>query len=270
MYLGILERDGVITAKGGGYMDQGKTGRFIAEKRKEKGMTQKELAKQLGIGDKAISKWECGRGMPDNSLMLPLCDILGIKVNELLLGESLPENSYHESSEDIILTLVEEKEYLKKKNKKNVLSCILAVLFTALLFFLIIVPIQFWHNWVYFLDPFTFITNLLLMLLMLLVSGNVKAFFRSFLLVRKKDVKKNTLFSSLQAVKFAIASGLLGGGVFTLLDMIFILQTMEKDTGQGAAVTLLAMLYGMLFALLLLPLKYSLESKMEEINEKSD
>ena len=95
-------------------MDQGKTGRFIAEKRKEKGMTQKELAKQLGIGDKAISKWECGRGMPDNSLMLPLCDILGIKVNELLLGESLPENSYHESSEDIILTLVEEKEYLKK------------------------------------------------------------------------------------------------------------------------------------------------------------
>lgn len=48
-------------------MDQAKSGRFIAEKRKEKGMTQKELAKHLGIGDKAISKWECGRGMPDNS-----------------------------------------------------------------------------------------------------------------------------------------------------------------------------------------------------------
>ncbi len=51
-------------------MDQTKSGRFIAEKRKEKGITQRELAKQLGIGDKAISKWECGRGMPDSSLML--------------------------------------------------------------------------------------------------------------------------------------------------------------------------------------------------------
>lgn len=251
-------------------MDQEKTGRFIAEKRKEKGMTQKELARQLGIGDKAVSKWECGRGMPDNSLMLPLCDLLGIKVNELLLGESLLENDYQESSEDIILTLMEEKESLKKKNKKNLLSCILAVLFMVLLFFLTIVPIRIWHSWVYFLDSYTFITNLLLVLIMLLASGNVKAFFRSFVLIRREDVKRNTLFSSLQAVKLAIASTLLGGGVFTLLDMIFILRTTKKGTGQVAAVSLLTLLYGMLFALLLLPLKYRLESKMEEINEKSD
>lgn len=251
-------------------MDQGKTGRFIAEKRKEKGMTQKELARQLGVGDKAVSKWECGRGMPDNSIMLPLCDLLGIKVNELLLGESLLENDYQESSEDIILTLMEEKESLQKKNKKNLFSCILAVLFTAILIFLIIVPIQVWHSWIYFLDPLTLIMNLILVLLMLLVSGNVKSFFRSFVLIRREDVKRNTLFSSLQAVKLAIVSGLLGGGVFTLLDMIFILRTMEKEPERGVAVTLLTALYGMLFALLLLPVKYGLESKMEEIDEKSN
>lgn len=251
-------------------MDQGKTGRFIAEKRKEKGMTQKELARQLGIGDKAVSKWECGRGMPDNSIMLPLCDLLGIKVNELLLGESLLENDYQESSEDIILTLMEEKESLQKKNKKNLFSCILAVLFTAILIFLIIVPIQVWHSWIYFLDPLTLIMNLILVLLMLLVSGNVKSFFRSFVLIRREDVKRNTLFSSLQAVKLAIVSGLLGGGVFTLLDMIFILRTMEKEPERGVAVTLLTALYGMLFALLLLPVQYGLESKMEEIDEKSN
>ena len=87
-------------------MDQAKSGRFIAEKRKEKGMTQKELARQLGIGDKAVSKWECGRGMPDHSIMLPLCELLGINVNELLMGESLSENDYNESSEDIIVTLM--------------------------------------------------------------------------------------------------------------------------------------------------------------------
>ena len=100
-------------------MDQAKSGRFIAEKRKEKGMTQKELAKHLGIGDKAISKWECGRGMPDNSIMVPLCDLLGINVNELLMGETLSVKDYNESSEDIILTLIEEKESLKRKNKKK-------------------------------------------------------------------------------------------------------------------------------------------------------
>lgn len=98
-------------------MDQAKSGRFIAEKRKEKGMTQKELAKHLGIGDKAISKWECGRGMPDNSIMVPLCDLLDINVNELLMGETLSVKDYNESSEDIILTLIEEKESLKRKNK---------------------------------------------------------------------------------------------------------------------------------------------------------
>lgn len=251
-------------------MDQGKTGRFIAEKRKEKGMTQKELARQLGIGDKAVSKWECGRGMPDNSIMLPLCDLLGIKVNELLLGEVVPEKNYHESSKDIILTLMEEKESLQKKNKKNLFSGILAVLFTAILIFLIIVPIQVWHSWIYFWDPLAFIMIPILVLLMLLVSGNVKAFFRSFGLIRRKDVTRSMLFTSLQAVKLAIVSSLLGGALFTLLDTIFILRTMAKEPERGVSVTLLTALYGILFALLLLPLKYRLESEMEEIDEKSD
>ncbi|MDE6852250.1 MAG: helix-turn-helix domain-containing protein [Lachnospiraceae bacterium] len=251
-------------------MDQEKTGRFIAEKRKEKGMTQKELAGQLGIGDKAVSKWECGRGMPDNSIMLPLCNLLGINVNELLMGESLSEHDYHESSEDIILTLMEEKESIKKKSKMNLLSCILMVLLTAILFFIIIMPIQVWHSWMYYVDPLTFLMDPILVLVMLLVTGNVKVFFRSFSLIRKEDVERNNLFSSLQAVKLAIISFLLGGGLFTLLDTIFILRTMTKEPQRGVSITLLTMLYGTLFALFLLPLKFKLESKMEEMHEKSD
>lgn len=245
-------------------MDQAKTGRFIAEKRKEKGMTQKELAEQLGIGDKAVSKWECGRGMPDNSIMLPLCSLLGINVNELLMGESLAVENYNESSEDIILTLMEEKESLKKKNKKNLLSCILMVLLTAVLFFIIVMPIQVWHSWVYFFDPLTFVMDPILVLVMLLATGNVKVFFQSFSLIRKEDADRNRLVSSLGAVKLAIASFLLGGGLFTLFDTIFILRTMTKEPERGVSITLLTMLYGTLFALLLLPVKCKLESKMEE------
>ena len=251
-------------------MDQAKSGRFIAEKRKEKGMTQKELAKQLGIGDKAVSKWECGRGMPDNAMMLPLCDLLGITVNELLMGEDLSKNDYNESSKNIILTLMKEKESLKKKNKKNLLSCGMAILFTILLILLMDMPIQIRHNWVYFFDPFSFLMDPILVFVMLLVTGNVTSFFQSFLIIRNRDVDRNRLFSSLMAVKLAMASFLLGGAMFTIFDTIFVLGTMTKEPGKGVAFTLLTMLYGMLFALFLLPLKVKLESKWEELHEESD
>ena len=70
-------------------MDQVKIGRFVAECRKGKGLTQAKLAEMLGITDRAVSKWETGKSMPDASLMLPLCEILGISVNELLSGERI-------------------------------------------------------------------------------------------------------------------------------------------------------------------------------------
>ena len=70
-------------------MDQIKIGKFILELRKEKNMTQQELANVLGVTDRAISKWENGRGLPDLSLLKPLCDTLNITINELLSGEKL-------------------------------------------------------------------------------------------------------------------------------------------------------------------------------------
>ena len=68
-------------------MDQIKTGKFIAERRRAKHLTQRELAEKLLVSDKTVSKWETGKGLPEVSLMMPLCEILGINVNELLSGE---------------------------------------------------------------------------------------------------------------------------------------------------------------------------------------
>ena len=256
-------------------MDYEKIGKFIAEKRKEKGMTQKELANQLGIGDKAVSKWECGRGMPDNSIMIPLCSLLGINVNELLMGETLSEKDYNESTEDIVLTLMGENESLKKKNKRNLFSCVLVILLALVLFSLIVMSLQSSESvqlgvLLYFYDPFALVADIILVLVMLLATGNGKAFVQSFLLIFKNDVDRNKLFPSLQAVKLAFASFLLGGGALTLIDTIFMLGTMEKTPEIGVSISLLTMLYGVLFAMLLLPVKYKLESKMEEMNEKSD
>lgn len=96
-------------------MDQIKTGGFIAKERKSKGYTQRQLADILGISDKTISKWECGNGFPDVSLLLPLCKELGISVNELLTGERVSKDEYHKKAEENMVNLVKEAQESKKK-----------------------------------------------------------------------------------------------------------------------------------------------------------
>ena len=95
-------------------MDQLKIGKFIAECRKQVNLTQMQLAEKLGITDKAISKWERGIAMPDTSIMLELCDILGISVNELLSGEKISMENNNQKNEQLLLDMAKE---LEKKNK---------------------------------------------------------------------------------------------------------------------------------------------------------
>ena len=84
-------------------MDKNTTGRFIAELRKQKGFTQKELAENLMVTDKAISRWETGKGLPDTSLLKPLGDVLGVSVTELLSGKKIEEVDMKERADNIIL-----------------------------------------------------------------------------------------------------------------------------------------------------------------------
>ena len=99
-------------------MNQEKIGRFIAELRKEKKMTQVDLANKLGITDRAISKWENGRGMPDLSLLTPLCEILDVSINELLSGERLDKKNYQEKLEENIINTIDYTDKKIKKTKK--------------------------------------------------------------------------------------------------------------------------------------------------------
>ena len=95
-------------------MDQLKIGKFIAECRKQVNLTQMQLAEKLGITDNAVSKWERGVAMPDTSIMLELCDILGISVNELLSGERIDMENDNQKTEQLLLDMAKE---LEKKNK---------------------------------------------------------------------------------------------------------------------------------------------------------
>ena len=127
-------------------MDQIKIGKFIAECRKKNNLTQMQLAEKLNITDRAISKWENGKGMPDSSLMLDLCNELKISVNELLSGEMIEMNNYNESIEKNLLGMVKQKE----ENDKQLLRleilmgilCILPLLISILIVSL--VPMEEW------------------------------------------------------------------------------------------------------------------------------
>lgn len=95
-------------------MNQIKIGEFIAELRKEKNLTQAQLAEKLLITDRAVSKWERGKSLPDASIMIELCEILGISVNELLCGEKISMENKNEKNEQILLEMAREVE---QKNK---------------------------------------------------------------------------------------------------------------------------------------------------------
>jgi len=95
-------------------MDQIKIGKFIAACRKEQKLTQLQLADKLGITDKAVSKWERGIAMPDTSIMLELCELLQINVNELLSGERITMENKNQKNEELMLDLAKE---IAQKNK---------------------------------------------------------------------------------------------------------------------------------------------------------
>lgn len=103
-------------------MDNVKTGKFIAERRKELGYNQKDLAEKLNITDKAVSKWETGRSAPDVSLLMPLAEILNVSVAEILNGEKISQEEISTASNEIIV------KSLKKSRSKTVLAIILALI----------------------------------------------------------------------------------------------------------------------------------------------
>ena len=101
-------------------MEPTRISRFIAERRKALGLTQRQLAEQLSVSDKAVSKWETGRGLPDVLLMPPLCAALGITVNDLLSGERVGEGDYRKKAEENMMELMRENA----ENRQRLLQSI--------------------------------------------------------------------------------------------------------------------------------------------------
>lgn len=140
-------------------MNQEAIGKFIADCRKEKKLTQLQLAEKLNITNRAVSKWETGKSCPDASIMLELCDILGITVNELLSGERITMENYQKKAEENLVELQERKENAMKDYKKmETIWIIVAVL---------LVPVHFAINYYYPENNGTGIGGLLILIILI-------------------------------------------------------------------------------------------------------
>ncbi len=129
-------------------MDQVKIGKFIAECRKNENLTQMQLAEKLNITDRAVSKWETGKSLPDSSIMLQLCSVLKITVNDLLSGEVIIMDNYNKEMENKILEMIKQKEESDKRLLMlewviGILSCI--ILFVPI-FIGALLPMEEWKQ----------------------------------------------------------------------------------------------------------------------------
>lgn len=142
-------------------MDQVKIGKFLSDERKAKGYTQKQLSELLGISDKTISKWECGNGFPEASLLLPLCNELEITVNELLTGERISQQNYKEKAEENMVNMIREKE---ENKQKILLTTIIGVISTITFVTLLLVVC-------FYTDVITLPIKMVLMVIAISVFG---------------------------------------------------------------------------------------------------
>ena len=127
-------------------MDQIKIGKFIAQCRKKNNLTQMQLAEKLNITDRAISKWENGKSMPDSSIMLDLCNELKINVNELLSGEVIEMENYNLKAEENLLQMKKQKEESDKRllTMEIVIGVLASTVFLTLVFIASFVEMEEW------------------------------------------------------------------------------------------------------------------------------
>lgn len=211
-------------------MNQEKISVFIQQTRKEKGMTQKELADILGISDKTISKWETGKSMPDMDFFMPLCNALEININELLSGEKISSINYSEKAEENIMSLLKENREHKKGMTIQVVTGIVLGLI-ALFSMIFVSGVQ---SIAWFIDFFTLVELVLVCAACVLLSG----------CKNKKDVIEVIRMSVIPAgVLISLTAAVLGLGNLSDLSTL----------GPTLCVIFLSNIYALLVYLILIP-----------------
>lgn len=229
-------------------MNQELTGKFISQLRKEKNLTQKELADRLGISDKTVSKWETGNGMPDVSLLQPLCKELSVNLNELLSGERLSEESYSGKAEENMMNLARDvQEGRENKKRVGIIGLICGIL--AFLFCLefTLVSVGGIGGVASFIDFPTLIMIVGFTLGIELIAGRIKRVFKALGAAVKNtgDLDENTRKVYLQDLKFFIRTTVISSFITAIIGFINLLHNMENPAtiGPSLGVMLIVVFY---------------------------
>ena len=238
-------------------MDQEKIGVFISTLRKEHGMTQQQLADAIGVSNKTISKWECGKGMPELALIVPLCHILQISI------------------------LLQETENSKKKSRSSLLAFgITVIIFLFVVLYSVITNMGIGMNML-FVDMPTLLSMFLVTALFLLGTNLGLPFFDSSRIIfgKKKSVSIKQLFQAKSAIKLAKIT-FLGMGFLESCISFMAIQPMGEGTllftglSISISIALNGILYGLIGFLLLLPIQVRLEimymQKQEDSEKKTE
>lgn len=253
-------------------MDQKKIGAFIAELRRGKGMTQRQLAETVGVSDKTVSKWECGNGLPEMSSVPILCQALGININELLSGERLEQEVYTEKAEENMMTLMQETAEHKRKNRGA-----LVTVFLSLFGVVLAISLATWFaeglSILVFLDVPTLLPMLLVTWIALCAGGMWKPFCKGFLMIGKgkDDYTAQELMAAKHALHLAGNVMLCSGVIISVSSGVFLWAYTEMDSFadvevllRNLAIASLGVLYGVAGYLFFLPIRSRLCRKMEE------
>lgn len=256
-------------------MNQEKIGAFIADMRKSQGMSQKQLADEVGVTDKSVSKWECGKSMPEISKMESLCEALHININELLSGERLSESVYLQKAEENMLSLIHESEI--KVNQTNSVSVIMMIVLSVLFIAFIMqwtISFSGTVGWAVWIDMPTLMPMVVVTVLYLIGTKTMRAFRRAFVIVSsKKSYAYTEIYASGIAVKMFQTSWLITGVLMSALGYLALAISAAADYAEpdrfvlvalNFAVASLGIIYGLIGYLILIPIKTKLTLYMNK------
>ena len=246
-------------------LNQEKTGKFMAEMRRQQNLTQRQLAEQVGVSDKTVSKWETGRSMPDNAILLDVCLILNISVNELLSGERFSEEYYVNKAEENMIELVKESEYHKQKGKWTIFGTIFSFIMLVLACVFVILSTAGFESLVWFIDMPSILIPLGITFFVLIASESIWDFGQIFSIVYgKKEHSDEQIKNSWCAMKTVLWIIPIAG-VFTfivsIVAIIGYLTNLDK-LGPHIAVAVLSVFYCCIAEILLMPTAVRLYRKM--------
>ena len=229
------------------------------------------LADQVGLTDKAVSKWERGKSVPDSTMIADLCRILHISVNEFLSGEDIQKESYPDKAEENMKVLMKEHNFQKKNSKLIIVSMAIGFILTLIGVVSTFMNTQGFYLITYFIDMPSLLFLFGVDLIILVLSGAVIDFFRSFAICfGKENVKEKQIAKSIRAVKLVLILNVLAG-VFIFVGQLILTMPQALESGtmpQVVSILIITVWYSIFLDLLLLPVLFRLQNKREEAGKE--